>query len=247
MKSATAKKNARSKAAAPKPRSRAAKTVAAAMKGSAAAVDVAFDETQTVVAETLLPIETPHEVADAAHDLSDEAYVEQLLAGAHYLNSASNEVSEAQPVAVETIAAATSAVEVPELVAEVEEVVLCEQPAIEVEATTPSVDEAADVAKEVTAEATVVVLPSQCLLRDSVLLKESLLPHVGDAAAFSIDTHAVERIDTAAMQVLLAFVRDRHSQQRVVNWLGLNEAFVDSAQLLGIGKMLGLPASAAVA
>jgi len=74
-----------------------------------------------------------------------------------------------------------------------------------------------------------------------------LLSHVNEAAAVSIDTRQIERIDSAAMQVLLAFVRDRRSQQRAITWLGLNEMFVDSAQVLGFEQLLGLPVSGAAA
>lgn len=250
MKSAPAKKSARPKAAAAsKARGRAAP--AAAMNGPlmaaaslSAAVDAAFDEADTVVAANLLPAEAIAPAAEgviaptsqAPHELSDEAYVEQLLAAAE-ATSATDAVTEC--AAESDVAIAATAVDAaPAMVEEI----LCAEIAAVVSPTTP-IDETPVSG----AEAGAVMLPAQCLLRDTTQLKHSLLPHAAAAAPVSIDTRDVERIDTAAMQVLLAFVRDRHSQQRVVEWLGLNEVFVDSAQLLGIDKMLGLPVGEAAA
>jgi anti-anti-sigma regulatory factor len=85
----------------------------------------------------------------------------------------------------------------------------------------------------------VIVLPSQCLLRDVVEYRERLL-NCMDAQSVSIDASAVERIDTAFMQVLLAFVRDRLAAHAGVAWLNINDTFSDAAKVLGLQSALAL-------
>lgn len=207
MKTASAKKSVR---ATPAKSQRRAVKAAAVTQIADVADETAFDTATTVVAESFAPA--------AGEALSDEAYVEQLLAASDAL-PADRPVADSAPAALPVV--------------EECEVVVAE----------PVLKAGAEAACDATVQVT---LPPQCLLRDASHLKESLLPRLNDAAV-AIDAHQVERIDTAAMQVLLAFVRDRHSQQRVVEWLGLNETFVDSARLLGIDAMLGLPATTAAA
>ena len=245
MKIASAKHSARPKsAAAPKPRSRAAKSAAATIKGPLAAIaalreaaEVAFDEAATVVVETLLPVaaEATHTAVvkqPAAEEVCDEAYVEQLLAASAALDT---------PSVTATAAVASIDESTHELIATNSVVIAAASaaPNTVLEVFAPELSSDDNSGK--------VVLPPQCLIRDAAQLKQQLLPHVNEAAAVSIDTHQIERIDSAAMQVLLAFVRDRRSQQRAINWLGLNAVFLDSAQMLGLEQMLGLPLSGAAA
>jgi len=60
--------------------------------------------------------------------------------------------------------------------------------------------------------------------------------------AVQIDVAQLERIDAAAMQVLLAFVLDRGKRERNVEWCGVNPAFKEAAQALGLEATLRLPA-----
>ena len=55
--------------------------------------------------------------------------------------------------------------------------------------------------------------------------------------------HAPERIDTATLQVLYAFVRDRLAGDREVTWQGVPAALTDAARLLGVRDLLCLPAA----
>ena len=86
----------------------------------------------------------------------------------------------------------------------------------------------------------VIALPSQCLLRDVVEYRARLL-NCMDALSVSIDASAVERIDTAFMQVLLAFVRDRIAAHASVAWLNINDTFIGAAKVLGLQSALALP------
>src|SRR5688572_13824076 len=55
----------------------------------------------------------------------------------------------------------------------------------------------------------VVTLGSNCTVKDAAALKQSLCAVLNSEAAVIIDVGAVDRIDTAAIQLLCAFVRQR--------------------------------------
>ena len=88
----------------------------------------------------------------------------------------------------------------------------------------------------------VVVLPAQCVIRDAADLKQQLLKHLDATDAVQIDATNIERIDAAAMQVLVSFVLGRAKQQRNVEWCGINSVFSDAARTLGLDALLKLPA-----
>lgn len=90
--------------------------------------------------------------------------------------------------------------------------------------------------------AATVVLPAQCLMRDAVDLKSQLQPQLDAEDTVQIDVSKVERIDAAAMQVLLAFVRDRNQRARQVEWRGMNDVIAEAASMLGLQPVLHLPA-----
>jgi ABC-type transporter Mla MlaB component len=87
-------------------------------------------------------------------------------------------------------------------------------------------------------------LQSSCTVRDSVALRQALLGLIDEPAPVTLDVRAVERVDTAAMQVLCAFVRDRSAAGRAVSWLGAPEPLIEAIGLLGMSQTLGLPAAA---
>lgn len=83
-------------------------------------------------------------------------------------------------------------------------------------------------------------LPPQCTIRDAALLLERLLQHIEHSAPVYIDAAQVERIDTAALQLLVSFVQDRKAEQRAVVWLDCSDAMVRAARALGLGHELAL-------
>ena len=83
-------------------------------------------------------------------------------------------------------------------------------------------------------------LPAQCTIRDAALLLERLLQHLEPAAPVYIEASQVERIDTAALQLLVAFVQDRKAEGRAVVWLDCSEALVRAARTLGLSRDLAL-------
>jgi phospholipid transport system transporter-binding protein len=86
-------------------------------------------------------------------------------------------------------------------------------------------------------------LTASCTVRDSIALKSSLLDLLMDKNPVTIDVRAVERIDTAALQVLCAFVRDRKAAGGNVLWIGCTESFSEAIRLLGLQKVLDIPDS----
>lgn len=87
-------------------------------------------------------------------------------------------------------------------------------------------------------EAPRVALPGHCTVKDAAALKQTLCNVAQESATVTIDVAALERIDTATMQLLCAFVRDRAARNQQVAWNGTSEAFVQAARLLGVSELL---------
>ncbi len=88
------------------------------------------------------------------------------------------------------------------------------------------------------------VLRPECMLSDAAALKQrlcALLPHEGTV---TLDAGAVERIDTAALQLLAAFIRDRRLAGRPVEWRAVSDVLSCAARVLGMDVMLSLTEAA---
>ena len=88
------------------------------------------------------------------------------------------------------------------------------------------------------AAAPVVALASNCSVKDAAALKATLQGAQQSEAAVTIDITAVERIDTATMQLLCAFVRDRYARDQNVQWRGASAALDEAVKLLGASELL---------
>jgi ABC-type transporter Mla MlaB component len=91
----------------------------------------------------------------------------------------------------------------------------------------------------------VVALSSNSTVKDAASLKAALIKVVASTATVSVDARSVERIDTATIQLLCAFVRERAQRQLEVKWLDCPKALVESSRLLGVHQILGLPEAGA--
>ncbi len=58
--------------------------------------------------------------------------------------------------------------------------------------------------------------------------------------AVELDASQIERVDTAALQVLSSFVQDVHAQQQSMHWKNPSEVLCRSAALLGLSRLLNL-------
>ena len=87
-------------------------------------------------------------------------------------------------------------------------------------------------------------LPMECAIASAPSLRKRLLKRLSDRANVQIDASAVQRIDTASLQVLAAFARDRRAAGLEVEWLGVPASLTEVAQVLDLTSVLGLAAQA---
>jgi ABC-type transporter Mla MlaB component len=85
-------------------------------------------------------------------------------------------------------------------------------------------------------------LAAECTVSDALSLKERLAGLLEEPEAVTLDISALQRIDTAGMQVITAFVRERTGHGRPVEWLGTAPVLAAAARLLGLTSLLKLPA-----
>jgi phospholipid transport system transporter-binding protein len=83
-------------------------------------------------------------------------------------------------------------------------------------------------------------LPPQCTIRDAAQLLGQLMLQIEQSAPVYIDAAQVERVDTAALQLLVGFVHDRKAEQRAVVWLDCSDALMRAARALGLSRDLAL-------
>lgn len=86
-------------------------------------------------------------------------------------------------------------------------------------------------------------LPPQCTIRDATTLLGQLMLRLEHSAPLYIDAAKVERIDTAALQLLVAFLADRRARRRAVVWLECSESMMRAARALGLTGALALAAA----
>lgn len=84
------------------------------------------------------------------------------------------------------------------------------------------------------------VMASSCTVKDAADLKVILCGHLESPQPVVLDAANVERIDTAALQLLCAFVRDRQARGLKVQWQGSSSALLGAAELLDMKTLLGL-------
>lgn len=90
-------------------------------------------------------------------------------------------------------------------------------------------------------KARTVALPADFRLAVLDEIKASLI-EAFDAPAVQLDGAAVERVDTAALQLLVAFRREAIARGQAPAWLGVSSAMHDAASVLDLAKTLELPA-----
>ena len=90
------------------------------------------------------------------------------------------------------------------------------------------------------AAAQVLPLPCSCTVKDAAQLQIFLCGYLEAQESVVLDAANVERIDTAALQLLCAFVRDRQARGLKVQWQGSSPALQEAADLLALRPLLGL-------
>jgi ABC-type transporter Mla MlaB component len=97
-------------------------------------------------------------------------------------------------------------------------------------------------AQTVEKPSTVLALPAECLVAGASALKEGLASLLDEPQPITLDITALQRIDTAGLQVLTAFIRERAGHGRTVEWQGVAPVLTSAAQLLGLTSLFRLPA-----
>ena len=85
---------------------------------------------------------------------------------------------------------------------------------------------------------TTVALPSECSLALTDDLKRRLAELCKQSQPVTIEVSALRRIDTASMQLLVAFIRDRSAGDAPVRIAGRSPAFEEAVRLLGLAGAL---------
>jgi ABC-type transporter Mla MlaB component len=88
-------------------------------------------------------------------------------------------------------------------------------------------------------------LAAECAVAEADALKSELARRLQEPQPVTLDVSALQRIDTAGLQLLAAFVRDRRTAGRAVAWRGRAPALETAAGLLGLRDMLELQGEAA--
>lgn len=81
---------------------------------------------------------------------------------------------------------------------------------------------------------------ADCTLAEAESLKTALTGLLEDPRTVTLDASAVQRVDTAALQLLAAFVRDRRLVGHDTRWRGADRTLEPAARLLGIDGVLEL-------
>jgi phospholipid transport system transporter-binding protein len=87
-----------------------------------------------------------------------------------------------------------------------------------------------------------IALRAECLIGTVDELRAELSSQLTLEGSVTIDAAAVERIDTASMQLLAAFARDRRAAGLSVEWAAVPATVAEAATLLNLTHALGLPA-----
>jgi ABC-type transporter Mla MlaB component len=87
-------------------------------------------------------------------------------------------------------------------------------------------------------------LAAECTVAQAETLKSELGRRLQRPQPVTVDVSALQRIDTAGLQLLAAFVRDRRTAGHAVAWRGRAAALETAAGLLGLRAMLELPGEA---
>ncbi len=88
------------------------------------------------------------------------------------------------------------------------------------------------------AGANALALPAECTLADAETLKMRLAALLRSVKPVTVDVRGVRRIDTASMQLLAAFARDRRLSELPVSLSGDSPVFDEAARLLGLRELL---------
>jgi len=92
------------------------------------------------------------------------------------------------------------------------------------------------------ADAPALSLAAECTVAEADSLKTALVRLLPESRPVSLHVGSLRRIDTAGVQLLAAFARDRRAAGCRIEWRGRAPVLDAAATLLGLRGMLGLGA-----
>ena len=90
-----------------------------------------------------------------------------------------------------------------------------------------------------------VVLGTACTIQEAAALKAHLLEQAAKPGPYQIDGSSVELVDTAGLQLVLAFTLDCLVKGVNYGWTGRSAKLESAIQLLAVGALLESPGGAA--
>jgi anti-anti-sigma regulatory factor len=95
--------------------------------------------------------------------------------------------------------------------------------------------------KSKTSSAACVGMPADFRIADVMDMHRQLRDAL-NMSPIVLDGTAVDRVDTAALQLLVAFQRDAQKRGHPLSWIGASTPLYDAASQLGLAQTLALPA-----
>ena len=90
-----------------------------------------------------------------------------------------------------------------------------------------------------------ITLPAKLTIQSVAADHKDLSERITEIEApVQIDASAVEEIDTAGMQLLLALVNEFNTQSVKAEWQSPSEVLIQTASILGMSEALALPKAA---
>jgi ABC-type transporter Mla MlaB component len=87
-----------------------------------------------------------------------------------------------------------------------------------------------------------VVLPVSCTIKEAEALKAHLVEQLQLPGPCEIDGREVQHVDTAGVQLVLAFALDCLERNLQYVWKGRSQALEEAVRVLGVGALLEYPA-----
>jgi phospholipid transport system transporter-binding protein len=87
-----------------------------------------------------------------------------------------------------------------------------------------------------------VVLGTSCTIQEASAVRAHLLAQAAQPGPYEIDGASVEQVDTAGVQLIVAFALDCLEKGVAYKWTGRSSVLEKAIELLGVGPLLEYPA-----
>jgi len=87
-----------------------------------------------------------------------------------------------------------------------------------------------------------VVLGTSCTIQEAAAVRAHLLAKAAQPGPYEIDGASVEQVDTAGVQLIVAFALDCLEKGVAYKWIGRSATLEKAIELLGVSPLLEYPA-----